>query len=227
MADVLTTAAFLAHLAACTSVHPVIAEAPAQRVMATAMAESGLRVLVINDNTGGRSYRFGTLAEASAKARALVAAGHRIDAGPMQVTDRNWQAYGLDAGTVFDPRLNICAGARILGEAYRIERRASCRYNTGSPDCRRESGSNGYPERVDAALRGLAAAPAPVADPAHAAAPEPPPPAECGPVPPDWDGLAQARNARCVRRARQAPPPSDGGPGAPTTVASNQPQESR
>lgn len=35
----------------------------------------------------------------------------------------------------------------MLAEAYAIERRVSCRYNTGRPDC-----ANGYPERIETAL---------------------------------------------------------------------------
>jgi hypothetical protein len=78
-----------------------------------------------------------------ALARKLLAAGHRIDAGVMQVTDANWGAYGLTVETAFDPKSNICAGARILGEAWQIERRTACRYQTGKPDC-----TTGYPDMV-------------------------------------------------------------------------------
>ena len=74
----------------------------------------------------------------------------------MQVSHANWAAYGLTVGTVFDIRANICAGARILGEAYLIDRRAACRYNTGRPDC-----ANGYPESIDRTVDGLRRAPPP------------------------------------------------------------------
>ena len=148
MSEPLSIAVFLGHLAACTVASPVITEVPPQRAAATAKAESGLYPFAIGDNDTGRSYFPRTREDAVAKARELLALGHRIDAGAMQITDRNWPAYGLTVETVFDPRANICAGGRILGEAYQIERRASCRYNTGRPDCRRESGTNGYPERV-------------------------------------------------------------------------------
>ena len=66
----------------------------------------------------------------------------------MQVNDANWARLGLTAETVFDPRANVCAGMEVLAEAYAIERRVSCRYNTGRPDC-----ANGYPERINGALR--------------------------------------------------------------------------
>ncbi|WP_424138818.1 transglycosylase SLT domain-containing protein [Roseomonas chloroacetimidivorans] len=228
MSDPLTTAAFLAHLAACVALHPVAKEAPAARTLATAQAESGLRPLAIGDNETGRSYFPATREAAVAKARELLALGHRIDAGAMQITDRNWSAYGLTPETVFDAQANICAGARILGEAFQIERRAACRYNTGRPDCRRESGTNGYPERVDAAAASLGVLPAPPASPVL-------PPAEpalspvviasCGPAPAPWDGWAMQAHESCSRRAvsKTAPRSSPNGAGAPSVVAFNQP----
>jgi hypothetical protein len=190
MSEPLTVAAFIGHLTACAALHPVIAEAPAERVVATAQAESRLHPFAIGDNTARRSYFFVSQEEAKAKARELLSVGHRIDAGLMQVTDRNWSAYGLTVDTVFDPRTNICAGARILGEAFEIERRAHCRYNTGRSAC-----TNGYPERVDAALRTAVnpirsnGEPAPRSQ-VEAVTPAPPNPDADGP--PDWDVWAQA-----------------------------------
>ena len=119
-----------------------------ERVAATARAESGLQPTAIHDNTSGRSYTAPSAAEAVALVIALHAQGHRIDAGIMQVNDANWGRLGLTVESVFDPRANICAGVAVLAEAYTIERRVSCRYNTGRPEC-----ANGYPERVEGALR--------------------------------------------------------------------------
>lgn len=118
------------------------------RVAATAHAESGLQTTAIHDNTSGRSYQPASDAEAVALATALHMQGHSLDAGVMQVNDTNWTRLGLTAETVFDPRANVCAGMAVLAEAYAVERRVSCRYNTGKPDC-----TNGYPERIDGALR--------------------------------------------------------------------------
>jgi type IV secretion system protein VirB1 len=137
----LTTTVFLAHLAACTATFPVIREAPAERIMATGLHESAFQPLAIHDNTTRKTYLPATVPEAVSLVTSLQ--GHSLDAGVMQVNNLNWSAYGLTAETVFDPQANICAGARILAEAFRIERRASCRYNTGRPDC-----TNGYPEAV-------------------------------------------------------------------------------
>lgn len=178
----------LAALAACVAQHPIAADAPAPRVLAHAVHESRLQQYAVGVNRDGRrglpaeSRAFRTEAEAVAFARAKLADGRRVDAGVMQITDANWSAYGLTLATVFRIEPNVCAGARILGEAYRIERRAACRYNTGRPDC-----SNGYPEAVDRAAAHLepraASAPPPEQQPeswdvfaehAHASADEPP-----------------------------------------------------
>jgi len=146
VSSVLAPVAFAMFLNSCSRQYPVILQAPVRRHMAHAMTESGMHPTAIHDNTTGRSYVPDTEAEAVALARQLLAAGHRIDAGVMQVTDRNWPAYGLTVETAFDPRANICAGARILGEAWSIERRTACRYQTGKPDCQ-----TGYPEMVQRA----------------------------------------------------------------------------
>ena len=117
---------------------------PVERMVATAQVESGFNTTAIHDNATDRSYAPANVPDAVALARSLLAQGHRIDAGLMQITDANWQRLGLNVETVFDARANICAGKTVLADAYSIERRVSCRYNTGKPDC-----SNGYPERID------------------------------------------------------------------------------
>lgn len=229
MSEPLSVAVFLGHLAACTVAYPVITEVPPLRAAAAAKAESGLRPFAIGDNDTGRSYFPRTQEEAVAKARELLALGHRIDAGAMQITDRNWSAYGLTVETVFDPRANICAGGRILGQAFQIERRASCRYNTGRPDCRRESGSNGYPERVNAAAAALGTLPAAIApvgiQPPALVVPSPAVIARCGPVPASWDGWALGTHEACARRVQAAPASSADGSGGLSVVVSNQPPE--
>ena len=118
------------------------------RVSATAQTESRLQTTALHDNTTGQSYLPASDAEAVALVTALHALGHRVDAGVMQVSDANWHRLGLTAKTVFDPRSNICAGMTVLAEAYAVERRVSCRYNTGHPEC-----ANGYHERIEGALR--------------------------------------------------------------------------
>ena len=163
-------AQLVAALAACIAQHSDAAAAPTARVLAHAAHESRLQQYAVGVNRDGarglpaESRTFRTEPEAVAFVRAKLAQGRRVDAGLMQITDANWPAYGLTPATVFQIGPNVCAGARILGEAFRIERRAACRYNTGRPDC-----SNGYPEAVDrAAARAVQverAAPAPLSEP--------------------------------------------------------------
>lgn len=177
MSALLSPAVFALYFYACGERFPVVHEAPAERALAHAMAESGLYPNALHDNTTGKRYAPATETEAVALARQLIAAGHRLDAGLMQVTSANWAAYGLTVETAFDPQANVCAGARILGVAFETQRRAACVYNTGHPDC-----ANGYPESVDKAARH-------VADETPA---QPPAPASEPPCAPAWDGWALA-----------------------------------
>lgn len=211
MSELLSVAAFISHLSACATAYPVTAEVSVERVVATARIESGMHIFAVGDNTDRRSYFFRTQEEAIAKSQELLSKQHRIDAGLMQITDRNWSSYGLTVETVFDARSNICAGARILGEAFAIERRAHCRYNTGRAAC-----TNGYPERVDAAAQvAMGAArlqgqrtPAPqTQDLARAPASD----RDGVDNPLDWDVWAQAVQAgrpRLVTAPRNGAPPS-------------------
>ena len=122
------------------------------RVASTAQAESGLETTAVHDNTTRQSYRPASETEAVALVSALHLQGHSLDAGIMQVNDSNWARLGLTPETAFDPRANICAGMTVLAEAYSVERRVSCRYNSGRPNC-----TNGYPERIEDALHHLRA----------------------------------------------------------------------
>jgi hypothetical protein len=108
------------------------------------------------------SYAPPTAADAVRMAQALTSQGHSIDAGPMQINSKNWPRLGLTPNNVFDLTTNICAGQRVLAELYDIERRVSCRYNTGKPDC-----TNRYPDLIEAAWHGpIAGAAADVVVPA-------------------------------------------------------------
>lgn len=122
-------------LAACIAHHPGVSESMFARVVATAAHESALQPFAIHDNRDGFTASPATAAEARALIAPRLARGDRIDAGPMQVMSDNWPRLGLSLDTVLDPDANICAGARILAEDIAIERRASCRYNSGRPDC--------------------------------------------------------------------------------------------
>jgi type IV secretion system protein VirB1 len=120
------------------------------RILAHMQVESALDPVAIHDNTSGKSFHPDTPEAATALARNLTAAGHSIDAGLMQINSANWRRFDRSVETIFSPLANVCTGVAIWREAQAIERRTSCRYNTGKPDC-----PVGYPERVDAAQAAL------------------------------------------------------------------------
>lgn len=139
----LLSASLLVQLAAACPAQGV----PDARMIATARVESSFSTLALHDNTDRRSYSPASAEEAVALARALLAKGHSLDAGVMQVNSANWPRLGLTVESAFEPGPNVCAGKAVLAEAYAAERRVSCRYNTGRPDC-----TNDYPKRIDAAM---------------------------------------------------------------------------
>ncbi|MDB5848212.1 MAG: Lytic transglycosylase, catalytic [Rhodoferax sp.] len=176
MSAVVITAAALVQIAAACPVQGV----PIARMVKTAEVESGFTTTSINDNTDRRSYAPASVEDAIALARQLIAAKHSIDAGVMQINTVNWQRLRLTVDTVFDPRANICAAQEFLAGLYDVERRVSCRYNTGQAAC-----GNGYPEKI------AAATPAPL----------PAPPAPSGPT---WDVWGQSKQPQ-EREASPAP----------------------
>jgi type IV secretion system protein VirB1 len=138
----LTVAALMAYAHSCNLSLPP--ETLAWRVRGHAAVESSRDPLAIRDNTANRSYRPATRDEAIGIAAQLLAARHSLDGGVMQVNSQHWSRLRLlPLDRLFDPRLNICAGLQVVAENYDIERRVSCRYNTGKPIC-----ANGYPEDV-------------------------------------------------------------------------------
>ncbi len=141
-------------IAACHLATSVPQEVLLDRVNRHAAVESHFNNLAIHDNATGQSYRPATLADAVGLVTLLVGAHHNVDAGIMQVNSTNWQRTGLTTpAKLFDEQANICAGVQIIAEDYDIaarieqrERRVSCLYNTGKPEC-----ANGYPEKIAAA----------------------------------------------------------------------------
>lgn len=133
----------LAHLAASCGAPP----RRIPRIEAHAWVESRREVFAIHDNKTGRRYLPASKVEAVGLAARLVAEGHSIDAGLMQLNVGNWPAFGFTAATVFDKRRNVCAGAAVIAWAYGREARVSCIYNTGHPDC-----PPGYPMAIAAEI---------------------------------------------------------------------------
>ena len=186
-----------------------------ETVAAVAETESGLDPLAVRDNTSGLSYAPKTVAEAAALARALMARGHSLDLGLMQVNGANLARTGLTPDSAFDPRRSVEAGGQILVAAWQ-----RCRPDRSEADALRCTASvynsgreqagirSGYvarvwrvAERIVPAIR-QAVPPRPLAPAPQA----PEPPGRCGPSPPSWDAWALADHRRCVQR--EAPKPT-------------------
>jgi type IV secretion system protein VirB1 len=190
-------------------------------LLAFASYESQLRPFAIHDNTTGQSVFPASAADAAALANALLAIGHSLDLGIMQVNSANFARTGLTVTTAFDAGESMRGGAVILTAAYRqclrgnlapgsAEQQAALRcaasvYNTG----REQAGIlNGYQPGVWRAAAQIVPAiqfaagnvPPPPAAPAGAVAPRPrrPPPGledalhATPPVTDSTDGLSDA-----------------------------------
>ncbi|UEM08121.1 transglycosylase SLT domain-containing protein (plasmid) [Skermanella rosea] len=182
-----------------------------ETVLAFAYAESALDPLAIHSNTERRSYAPATATEAAALARSLLAKGHSLDLGLMQINSANLIRTGLTVESAFDPAESVRAGGMILVEAYqrcdsqldRLRCMAS-RYNTGHPA---RGIRNGYAARVWNAADQVVPAIRQAAPPAPLPPSQPPPPNPCGPPPPSWDGWAVAAYQQCLRRASSSQEP--------------------
>jgi type IV secretion system protein VirB1 len=130
-AVILPLAVFAPLAAACA---PQVAP---QTLAAYAQVESGRDPLVIGDNTAHRALHFRNAAEALAAARRLLAKGHDLDLGLMQINDRNLALLRLPLDRAFDVCASLRAGADYLELASR--------YNTGSPT---RGFANGYVARI-------------------------------------------------------------------------------
>ena len=72
----------------------------------------------------------------------LIAAGHSVDLGVMQINSRNLGLLGLSLADAFDPCQSVAGAARLI--------QLFSRYNTGSPT---RGIANGYAVKVVAAIR--------------------------------------------------------------------------
>jgi type IV secretion system protein VirB1 len=129
---------------------------------AIAKTESGFRPHVVADNSTRRSRSFEDADAATALAERLIAQGHSVDLGLMQINSANLRRLGYSARDALDPCRSVSGGARILTENYRRSRGAATsqialrdalsRYNTGNA---RAGYRNGYVRRVELAAQSL------------------------------------------------------------------------
>ena len=125
-----------------------------------AKIESGFDPLAINDNDTKTSSAPGTHESAVALASKLLAAGHSIDLGIMQINSGNLQTLGLTIEAAFDPCQSVAAAAAVLAGNYVASethaeqqsalRVALSRYNTGDSQ---RGFDNGYVHKVELAAR--------------------------------------------------------------------------
>jgi type IV secretion system protein VirB1 len=112
---------------------------------AIVQVESGGDPLAIGDNTARRSYHPSDRASAEALAHRLIEAGHSVDLGMAQIDNVNFARLAVNARMLFDPCMNLRAGAEILSEDYALAQRrfgsgqialrhAIGMYNTGHLD---------------------------------------------------------------------------------------------
>ena len=125
-----------------------------------AQTESRFQPLTINDNTVQEMAAPATLPIAAELATRLIAAGHSVDLGIMQINSANLARLGLTPALAFDPCRSIAAAAQLLTNDYAggdtharqqaALRDALSRYNTGDPE---RGYGNGYVHKVELAAR--------------------------------------------------------------------------
>jgi len=128
---VIAAVALAAEIARCAP------QAPPRTVAAIVHVESAGDPLAIGDNTRRASYHPATRAAAMRLAHRLLIEGHSLDLGIAQINNANLSRLGLTLENVFDPCVNLAAGARILGENYVL---AARRYGAGSEALRHAIG---------------------------------------------------------------------------------------
>lgn len=108
----LTSAALYALLTTCAP------NVQYQTMASIARVESGFNPYAVGDNTTGQSYMPGTYGEAVRIASDLIARGHSVDMGIVQVNSVHLRDYGLSVPQLLAPCTNARIGGVILGDAY-------------------------------------------------------------------------------------------------------------
>ena len=127
---------------------------------AIARAESRFQPLMINDNTTRTTGAPATREIAAQVATKLIAAGHSVDVGLMQINSANFRRLGLTPDAALDPCRSIAAAATMLVGDYaggdtHVAQQAALRaaisdYNTGSAQ---RGFENGYVHKVELAAQ--------------------------------------------------------------------------
>ncbi|MHB8432289.1 MAG: lytic transglycosylase domain-containing protein [Candidatus Tyrphobacter sp.] len=121
---------------------------------AIVQVESGGDPFAIDDDTARRSYYPRDRQSAAMLASRLIGAGHLIDAGIAQIDSMNFAHFGLSTATVFDPCLNLRAGATILASDYAVAARhfgngqVALRHAVGMYNTGRLNGGTDYVRHV-------------------------------------------------------------------------------
>lgn len=126
-------------------------------LLAVARQESALRAWLLHDNTTAEVLEGRDLEHTAGTAESLIAEGHSVDIGLMQINSRNLRFLGMSVAGALDPCGNVAAAGRLLTDAYRIAslkwgpgrdalRIALSRYNTGDDQAGLK---NGYVGEVE------------------------------------------------------------------------------
>ncbi|HQT84936.1 MAG: hypothetical protein B7Z58_13910 [Acidiphilium sp. 37-64-53] len=195
-------AAFVGRLVA--SCAPSVAPGTLASIAGT---ESGFNTLAIRDNTTGLAMHAVSRPAAVATARALIAAGHSVDLGLMQINNANLTRLGLTVRTAFNACASLGAAGQLLVTDYRpgpsgddqsALQTAFSRYNTGSGI---RGFENGYVRRVVATARRIV----PEIDPAAPVVG----PKSASPAPaPKWRVFGTSAASASGAPIRQSAPPS-------------------
>ncbi|VUC78342.1 transglycosylase SLT domain-containing protein [Raoultella terrigena] len=127
----LSTTAFIALAMQCAaSIHP-------STTLEVARVESGLHPYaiaeILPDSRGVISHFPTSLPEAIRLTRRLATQERRYSVGLMQITSTNFRHYGVTAGDLLNPCINLSVFERILTDCYRrggtLKRALSCYYS--------------------------------------------------------------------------------------------------
>ncbi|HVA29008.1 MAG TPA: transglycosylase SLT domain-containing protein [Candidatus Baltobacteraceae bacterium] len=99
-------------------VHACAPQVAPRTALAIIKVESGGHPWAIGDNTSSKAYFPNTRDDAVALAADLLAKGHSLDVGLMQVDSIHFESDEGSLYRVFDPCVNVAMGSRILEGSY-------------------------------------------------------------------------------------------------------------